>query len=141
MIFVLYKACQRVLEDTNICQRELSQRYAQKCKEQIGGAELFLLGLEGNTQLGILWRVTLKLFGIAKHFKLQELCSTMAKERSLPAWVVMLSHRVGLLPDKMGKESLPKPSEKVESFTKSYAKKHTPLCGENWNSRPWGKEE
>lgn len=52
-----------------------------------------------------------------------------------------LSHRVGLLPDKMGKESLPKPSEKVEAFAKSYAKKHTPLCGENWNSRPWEKEE
>lgn len=48
-----------------------------------------------------------------------------------------LSHRVGLLPDKMGKESMPEPTEKIEAFAKSVSENSKPLCGEDWNKRKW----
>lgn len=47
------------------------------------------------------------------------------------------SFRVGLLPDKLGKASLPEPTEAVVKFAKGVSKKTTPLCGKNWNNRPW----
>lgn len=48
-----------------------------------------------------------------------------------------LSHRVGLLPDKMGKETMPEPTDKIEKFAKSVAKESKPLCGKNWKKRKW----
>lgn len=48
-----------------------------------------------------------------------------------------LSHRVGLLPDKMGKETMPEPTEKIEKFARSVAKNSEPLCGENWHKQKW----
>lgn len=48
-----------------------------------------------------------------------------------------LSHRVGLLPDLKGKETLPEPTEKVEKFCRSVAKNNEPLCGENWHKQKW----
>jgi hypothetical protein len=50
-----------------------------------------------------------------------------------------LSHRVGLLPDKLGKESLPEPTDLTEDFAKSVSAKAAPLCGENFNKRKWEK--
>lgn len=48
-----------------------------------------------------------------------------------------LSHRVGLLPDKMGKEEMPEPTDKIEEFARSVAKNSEPLCGENWHKQKW----
>ena len=48
-----------------------------------------------------------------------------------------LSHRVGLLPDKLGKETMPEPTDKILNYAKSISAKNEPLCGENFNKRPW----
>lgn len=48
-----------------------------------------------------------------------------------------LSHRVGLLPDMMGKETMPEPTDQIEKFSKSVAKNSEPLCGDDWNKRKW----
>ena len=47
------------------------------------------------------------------------------------------SMRVGLLPDKMGKETMPEPTEKIEEFARSVSKNSEPLCGENWHKQKW----
>lgn len=47
------------------------------------------------------------------------------------------SFRVGLLPDKLGKETLPEPTEQIEKFAKRVSEKSTPLCGKDWRDRPW----
>lgn len=51
-----------------------------------------------------------------------------------------VSFRVGLLPDKYGKETLPEPTEKVRAYARSVSKKNEPLCGDNWTNRPWEEE-
>lgn len=48
-----------------------------------------------------------------------------------------ISVRVGLLPDPKGKETLPKVTEKIKSYCQNVSKTNEPLCGENWNNRPW----
>lgn len=48
-----------------------------------------------------------------------------------------ISMRVGLLPDKLGKETLPEPSDKVRKFAKNVSISNQPLCGDNWHDRPW----
>lgn len=46
-----------------------------------------------------------------------------------------LSHRVGLLPDKNGKESMPEVTKKIERIVRSIP--NEPLCGDNFVKRPW----
>lgn len=48
-----------------------------------------------------------------------------------------LSHRVGLLPDQLGKEEMPEPNDKIRKFASSVATNSDPLCGSNWNKREW----
>ena len=48
-----------------------------------------------------------------------------------------LSHRVGLLPDLKGKETMPEPTDKVRSFAAAVAENNEPLCGDNWVKRKW----
>lgn len=48
-----------------------------------------------------------------------------------------LSHRVGLLPDLKGKETMPEPTDKVRHFAAAVAKENEPLCGNNWVKRKW----
>lgn len=47
-----------------------------------------------------------------------------------------LSHRVGLLPDRMGKETMPEPTEKIRDFAKSITKNGGHLC-EKVYKRKW----
>lgn len=49
-----------------------------------------------------------------------------------------LSHRVGLLPDKNGKEDMPEPTEKILSYARSISKRK-PFAN-NIVKRPWEKE-
>ena len=48
-----------------------------------------------------------------------------------------LSHRVGLLPDQLGKETMPEPTKKIEEFAKSVSETSEPLCGDNWHKQKW----
>lgn len=48
-----------------------------------------------------------------------------------------VSMRVGLLPDKMGKETLPEPTDSVMRYARKVSKENEPLCGDNWYKRPW----
>ena len=48
-----------------------------------------------------------------------------------------LSHRVGLLPDLLGKKELPEPSDKIRNYAKRVAEENTPLCGDNFVKRKW----
>lgn len=50
------------------------------------------------------------------------------------------SVRVGLLPDPLGKEDLPKPTDKERLFAESVSKLNKPLCGNNFVKRPWEDE-
>lgn len=40
-----------------------------------------------------------------------------------------LSHRVGLLPDMKGQETMPEPTDKIRNFAKKVSKNNQPLCG------------
>lgn len=51
-----------------------------------------------------------------------------------------LSHRVGLLPDLKGLQEMPEPTNKIRAFAASVAKNNKPLCGEDWNTREWEKD-
>ena len=51
-----------------------------------------------------------------------------------------LSHRIGLLPDLMGKETMPEPTDKIRKFAANVAKENEPLCGDNWNNREWEED-
>lgn len=48
-----------------------------------------------------------------------------------------VSMRVGLLPDRMGKETLPETTDKLRAYVKSVSKNNEPLCGDDWVKRPW----
>lgn len=48
-----------------------------------------------------------------------------------------VSVRVGLLPDPLGKKTLPEPTDKIKSYCQNVSKKNEPLCGKNWHIRPW----
>ena len=49
-----------------------------------------------------------------------------------------LSHRVGLLPDLLGKQEMPEPTDKIRAFAKSvWEEAPEPLCGDNWVTRKW----
>ncbi len=48
-----------------------------------------------------------------------------------------LSHRVGLLPDLLGKKEMPEPNDKIRGYAKRVAEENTPLCGDNFITRKW----
>lgn len=48
-----------------------------------------------------------------------------------------LSHRVGLLPDLLGKQEMPEPTDKVRAFASSVADTEEPLCGDDFVKREW----
>lgn len=50
-----------------------------------------------------------------------------------------LSHRVGLLPDIKGQETMPEPTDKIRAFTEKVSATNKPLCGKIIK-RPWEEE-
>ena len=115
--------------------RELSFRYD-------GSVALCCNDFRGEYPIGNIMDCDIDALWNSKAFQAARIMLYNGKRTFSPcAGCNALSHRVGLLPDGKGKETLPEPSEKIEKFAKSFAKKHTPLCGENWNKRPWEKEE
>lgn len=81
-------------------------------------------------------------YGMINASLLPEFCYTLERERG--AFVPCkgcnaLSHRVGLLPDLLGKEEMPEPTNKVRKFAASVAENNEPLCGDDWNTREWEK--
>lgn len=52
-----------------------------------------------------------------------------------------LSHRVGLLPDLLGKQEMPVPTDKIRAYAKRVAEENKPLCGDNFVIRKWEEND
>lgn len=115
--------------------RELSFRYD-------GSVSLCCNDFRGQYPIGNIMELSIEEIWQHKRFNAARIMLYAGRRSFTPCFGCnAVSMRVGLLPDYMGKETLPEPSEKVEAFCKSISANNEPLCGDNYTQRPWEKEE
>lgn len=111
--------------------REMSFRYD-------GSVSICCNDFRGEYPIGNIMEKTIEEIWHDKKFKAARIMLYAGKRTFTPCLGCNArSMRVGLLPDKMGKETLPEPTEKIERFAKNVSKNSEPLCGDNWNKRKW----
>lgn len=111
--------------------RELSFRYD-------GSVSICCNDFRGEYPIGNIMESTIEEIWQDKKFKAARIMLYAGKRTFTPCLGCNArSMRVGLLPDKMGKDTLPEPTDKIEAFAKSVSKNSGPLCGDNWNKRKW----
>lgn len=104
--------------------REMTFRYD-------GSVALCCNDFRGEYPIGNIHEETITELWYSKRFEAARILLYAGERTFTPCYGCnALSHRVGLLPDRMGKEGMPEPTDKVREFAKSIAKKSEPLCGE-----------
>lgn len=115
--------------------RELSFRYD-------GSVAICCNDFRGQYPIGNIMKMTIEEIWHNKRFKAARAMLYHGKRTFVPCYGCnALSHRVGLLPDHTGKESIdePKAGGEIEKYAKSIALTNEPLCGENFKKRKWDK--
>ncbi len=111
--------------------RELSFRYD-------GSVAICCNDFRGQYPIGSINELSIEEIWQHKRFNAARIMLYAGKRSFTPCYGCnATSMRVGLLPDRMGKETLPEPTEKIEEFCKNVSKNNEPLCGDNWNNRKW----
>ena len=112
--------------------RELSLRYD-------GSVAICCNDFRGEYKIGNIMEQSIEDIWWSKRFEAARIL-LYAGERSFKPCLGCnaLSHRVGLLPDLKGQETMPKPNEKILNYAKCVSENEPPLCGKVYR-RPWEK--
>lgn len=124
--------------DTKKCTRpfrEMSFRYD-------GSVAICCNDFRGQYPIGSIMENTIEELWQSKRFNAARILLYAGERSFTPCYgCSATSVRVGLLPDKLGKETLPKPSDKIREFAKSISRYNSPLCGDNWHNRSWENDK